>query len=160
MLAIAYGVTGNAAAAADVVQEGFLRAWQRAGELREAGRFGAWVGQIVRRLAVDAVRRGPRRAEVLDGTVAAPAGDPVEGGSRAETASAVADALATLDEVTRSAVVLRYFEDLPSRQIGELLGLSPAAVDMRLSRARALLRDQLAAHAMTAGHPASGGQTI
>ena len=39
--------------------------------------------------------------------------------------------------------MLRYYEDLSSKQIGELLELSPAAVDMRLSRARAQLREIL-----------------
>ena len=54
------------------------------------------------------------------------------------------DAIVCADEQTRTAVVLRYYENLSSRQIGELLELSPAAVDMRLSRARAELREKLA----------------
>ena len=53
-------------------------------------------------------------------------------------------ALATLDEQTRCAVVLRYYENLSSRQIGEVLDMSAAAVDMRLSRARNELKQKLA----------------
>jgi len=41
--------------------------------------------------------------------------------------------------------VLRYYEDLSSKEIGELLGVSAAAVDTRLSRARDVLRQSLAA---------------
>jgi pimeloyl-ACP methyl ester carboxylesterase len=47
--------------AGDVTQDAFLRAWQRLEELKEPGRFGAWLGRIVRNLALDARRRGSRR---------------------------------------------------------------------------------------------------
>ena len=46
----------------------------------------------------------------------------------------------SLDEISRPVVVLRYYEGMPSRDIADLLELTPAAVDMRLSRARKQLR--------------------
>ena len=145
LLAVAYAVTGDAGAAADAVQDGCLRAWQRVGKLSDPDRFVAWVARIVRNAAADARRRRPRSAVPLDGVAAAHHdGDPVHDG---EVRSAVDAALAGLDELTRTAVVLRYYQDMPSKQIGDVVGLSPAAVDMRLSRARAALRDVLAPHA-------------
>ncbi len=39
---------------------------------------------------------------------------------------------------------MRYYEGLSAKEIGEALEMSPAAVDMRLSRARGQLRDVLA----------------
>jgi RNA polymerase sigma-70 factor (ECF subfamily) len=147
-LAVAYATTGNATVASDVVQEAFLRAWQRLDDLKDPQRFGAWLGRIVRNLASDAIRRGPRPAESLDETLAVPAagqaGDPQARTQQRETCGRIDDALGTLDELTRTAVVLRYYQDLSSKEIGELLDLSPAAVDMRLSRARAQLRQVLA----------------
>jgi RNA polymerase sigma factor (sigma-70 family) len=144
-LAIAYGTVGCAATAADVVQEAFLRAWQRLGELDEPARFAGWFGRIVRNLAVDALRRRPRaevavESEQLAAVPSAPGADRLE---KDETRRQVSAALAELDEVTRMTVTLRYYQNLSSRQIGELVGLSPAAVDMRLSRARSQLRDRL-----------------
>jgi RNA polymerase sigma-70 factor (ECF subfamily) len=62
---------------------------------------------------------------------------------RRELGERVAAALRDLDETTRTAVVLRYYENLSSREIGELIGLSPAAVDMRLMRGRAALKEKL-----------------
>ena len=53
-------------------------------------------------------------------------------------------ALGSLDDVSRTAVVLRYYEDLSSKEIGEILGVSAAAIDTRLSRARDELRRTLA----------------
>jgi RNA polymerase sigma-70 factor (ECF subfamily) len=146
-LALAYSVTGNATVAADVVQDAFLRAWQRIGDLEDASRFGGWFCRIVRNLAIDAIRRGPRAAEPLEDNLALPAipkdSDPESDMHRRETSHRIGQALDVLDELTRSAVVLRYYEVLSSKQIGELLELSPAAVDMRLSRARVQLRDIL-----------------
>ena len=56
----------------------------------------------------------------------------------------MAAALATLDELSRTAMVLRYYENMSSKQIAEVVGLAPAAVDMRLMRARQALRERLA----------------
>ena len=128
-----------------MTQDAFLRAWQRLDELQEPERFGAWLGRIVRNLALDA-RRSKRPMSSSDSTeFDLPAGDDpsrqIEDGEMSER---IQRALAMLDEQTRSAVVLRYYQDLSSRQIGEILEMSAAAVDMRLSRARTELRDRLA----------------
>jgi RNA polymerase sigma factor (sigma-70 family) len=146
-LAVAYATLGDASGAGDVAQEAFLRAWQRLGELKEPARFGAWLTRIVRNLAADQIRRRPfqqlESTDVLESIEPCRA-DPTADLDKAETRGRIDEALATLDETTRSAVVLRYYDGLPSKRIGELLNLSPAAVDMRLSRARAELRDKLA----------------
>jgi RNA polymerase sigma-70 factor (ECF subfamily) len=73
------------------------------------------------------------------------AADPLEELDRREQRRLVSTALGELDEATRSVMVLRYYDDRSSKEIGELLGLSPAAVDMRLSRARQQLRQKLLA---------------
>jgi DNA-directed RNA polymerase specialized sigma24 family protein len=39
---------------------------------------------------------------------------------------------------------MRYYEGLSAKEIGEALGMSPASIDMRLSRARGQLRELLA----------------
>lgn len=144
-LAIAYATVGCAATAADVVQEAFLRAWQRLGELDDPSRFGAWLARIVRNLSVDAIRRRPRTEVAVEPEhlAALPSAAPEDAAQTAETRQQINDALAQLDEVTRVIVTLRYYQNLSSRQISGLVGLSPAAVDMRLSRARSELRKRL-----------------
>ena len=62
---------------------------------------------------------------------------------RQERFARVASAIASLDETSRPVVVLRYYEGLSSKEIADLLEMSPAAVDMRLSRARKQLRSLL-----------------
>src|SRR5688500_8360631 len=72
--------------------------------------------------------------------LAASTGDPVAELDRREQAQRIDDALWQLDDVARTMVVLRYYEGLSSHAIAELLATTPAAVDMRLSRARQTLR--------------------
>jgi RNA polymerase sigma-70 factor (ECF subfamily) len=142
-LAVGLGVSGDAAAAGDAAQEGFLRAWRKLGELADAARFGPWLCEIVRHAAIDATRR--RRPEPMGELPPSPdaTADPAELVDRRERSERVIVALRTLDETARSIVTLRYYQDLSSKQIAELTGLSPAAVDMRLTRARAALREIL-----------------
>jgi RNA polymerase sigma factor (sigma-70 family) len=52
-------------------------------------------------------------------------------------------ALERLDERDQELISLRYGADLSSKQIGELLGLEPGAVDVSLHRARSRLRAAL-----------------
>ena len=149
-LAVAYAVVGNASAAGDVTQDALIKAWQRVGELKEPQRFAAWLGRIVRNTAHDHLRRRPRREVSADQQQAACVDerlvvDPLTQIDRREVRRGIDAALSELDELTRSAVVLRYYEGMASKEIGELLDLSPAAVDMRLSRARTALREKLAA---------------
>jgi RNA polymerase sigma factor (sigma-70 family) len=151
-LSLAYAVTRDADAAGDVTQDAFLRAWQRLGELKDPARFGGWLCGIVRNLAADAVRRRRVRWRPLRLAASADDASPADDLARVEEAQRIDQSLAALDETTRSAVVLRYYEGLSSKRIAELLDLSPAAVDMRLSRARAELRSMLEPRMNADGH--------
>lgn len=146
-LGVAFAALADADLAGDVVQEAFVRAWQRLGELREPECFAGWLCGIVRNLAHDVRRRDRRECRVREAVTLGSAGgeiaDPAMEFERKEADERLAAALATLDELSRTAVVLRYYEGLSSKQIGSLLDLAPAAVDMRLMRARRHLRRRL-----------------
>jgi RNA polymerase sigma factor (sigma-70 family) len=100
---------------------------------------------MVRNLAIDERRKRPLRlvGEFVENLDRPHADCPSQKAERDETRSRIQAALDGLDELTRSAVVLRYYENLSSKEIAELLDLTPAAVDMRLSRARAELKSRL-----------------
>jgi RNA polymerase sigma-70 factor (ECF subfamily) len=145
-LGVAYGVLHDPQLAGDVVQEAFLKAWRRLGDLAQAASFAPWLCGIVRNLSVDQKRR-KRLAicgiEEARSEADGKALDPAEEIGRREQAVRISAALESLDELTRSAVVLRYYENLSSKEIGELLGLSSAAIDMRLMRGRQALKEKL-----------------
>ena len=147
-LALALSGTGDSHAAGDVTQEAFIRAWERLGSLKDPTRFGAWLAGIVRNLAADH-RRGSRRMRIEaepseERPRPAVESEPSSMLAREDLRQRVNLALESLDELSRSAVVLRYYEGLSSREIAELLEVTPAAVDMRLMRARNQLRERLA----------------
>ena len=143
-LAVAYAVTGRAASAADAVQEACLRAWRKRATLAEPDKFRPWLLHIVRRCAVDLVRRSGRERPTPDGDLPAPT--PADPLLRRERHDAVRAALDGLDEATRLALVLRFYDERSSREIADVLGCSPAAVDMRLKRGRDKLREVLKDH--------------
>jgi RNA polymerase sigma factor (sigma-70 family) len=177
-LAVAYSILSDAGGAGDVVQDAFLKAWQRVGDLKEPEKFGGWLCGIVRNLAIDAARARAVRSAVHghrndNGFAAggphdagpefavAQDGGPLDELDRRDRRDRVAEALQRLDEVSRSTLVLRYYENLSSKQIGELLGLAPTAVDMRLMRARRQLRGLLVDLEEGSGEPTCmrGSQT-
>jgi RNA polymerase sigma-70 factor, ECF subfamily len=147
-LAVAFSVLGDGDLAADAVQESFLRAWQRLGDLRESERFGPWLCGIVRNQARDTQRRHCRemrvRATMPVAVYARRDDDPANGILGREMEGRLMAALDQLDELSRAAILLRYYEGLSTKQIAGLLGCAPTAIDMRLTRARHALRRELA----------------
>lgn len=113
--------------AADLLQESFVRVWQRAGDYRpQLGQPITWMGSIVRHLAIDRLRRSEhrRRAELGDDdwALVADAGPGPEERLRAEQGDTVlARCLETLDAEPRRAVLLAYFEGLTHDAIAQYL---------------------------------------
>lgn len=98
----------------------------------------AWLTGIARRVVAErATDKPPAGGEVPD--VAAPGTLEDDSVNRITMQSAVA----TLGERDRELVALRYGADLTAAQIGELLDLSPNAVEVALHRALSRLRAQL-----------------
>ena len=143
-LAVAFGVLRDGGDAGDVVQEAFFKAWQRLGDLKDPAAFVPWLCGIVRNLAIDAGRRARPMADLeaspepMDSNSDA---DPIQKITRDEERTQMQQALDSLDPTSGTAVVLRYYENLSSKEIEQILGLAPAAVDMRLMRARQQLRE-------------------
>ncbi len=113
--------------AADLLQEGFVRVWQRAGDYRpKLGQPITWMGSIVRHLAIDRLRRGEhrRRGELDDEGWArvADAGLNPEQHLRVEQADgALARCLEGLEPEPRRAVLLAYFEGLTHEALAQAL---------------------------------------
>jgi RNA polymerase sigma factor (sigma-70 family) len=131
--------------AEDVVQEAVLRAFLSLSALRDSERFEAWLCGIALNVAKTRLRRAATEARVLAATV--PTATATAAGDERELLDAVRDAVALLPPGQREAVLLHYVDDLSCDEVAELLGSTPGAVRVRLHRARAQLRSELALHA-------------
>src|SRR4030081_1562384 len=143
MFAIAYGILQNREEAEDAVQDALVKAWKSRWRVRDPEKFPAWLCMIARYRSRDVFRK--RRTlplQQLEGHV------PSCPTSSSDTDTTGLDrqlhsALATLPELHRSALTLRYFEDLDYQSIEKLLGLSNGALRGILGRALASMRKQL-----------------
>src|SRR5215208_4346375 len=127
----------------DLVQETFLRAYDRLETFNPDYRFKTWLLAIANNLGVDTLRR---RREVVEFNPEAHA--PVSRSPEAEAVDAdrsrsVQDAVATLPETYGVPLILRYSEGLSYAEIAEVLDISIPAVKSRLFRARNMMSERL-----------------
>lgn len=125
----------------DLVQEAFLRAYQGLSRLEDPGRFGAFVHRIAHNVSIDRLRRSGREPEPLEDVDLSV---PIEPGRAADVREERLERLrrqvAQLPATLREAVLLFYFEQKSSAEIGAVLAISEAAVQQRLHRARQHLK--------------------
>jgi RNA polymerase sigma-70 factor (ECF subfamily) len=128
-------------AAADMVQESFIRAYTNLKTCRDPWQFRAWLFQTLRNRCLDYLKE-PRRKHVrLDDARALL--ESVDGpAAYAETSELRLDikrALAQLPAEQREAFVMHYVEGMPYEDMAELVDASVSALKMRALRARQAL---------------------
>jgi len=149
VLRICYRILGRLDEAEDAAQETFVLAFRARATYRGDGTTDAWIARIAtrecwRRHAQLAQRDA--RVRPLDDAAAheLPEGtDPAAQAVLAERGEAVRDAVARLPEPYREVVTLRYFADLSSAAIAELLGRPEGTIRAQLHRGLARLRPRL-----------------
>ncbi|MCP3920122.1 MAG: sigma-70 family RNA polymerase sigma factor [bacterium] len=142
---LARELLNDPAAVEDVVHDTWLQALERPPRnTREGPSLRAWLAQVVRS-SVHTRLRGELRREAREEHVARAERTP----STAESVERVAlqreltGAVMELNPIYRDAVVLRYFDGLPPREIARKLGTTSGVVRTRLSRALVMLRERL-----------------
>jgi RNA polymerase sigma-70 factor (ECF subfamily) len=141
-----HAMVSNRADAEDVAQEAFLRAYRGLRQFRSGSAFKTWLYQIVVNAARTHLARRKNRPEDAAGDPAASPdafGQPVSAGN-VEAALIDRDrldqALATLPDDLRAAVLLRDVEGLEYREIAVALDIPMGTVESRIFRGRARLR--------------------
>ena len=128
-------LSGCEARAWDAVQAGFVRAFERIGQLRDAGAFGPWLRRLIVNQVMDQHRRG---------FVALPADHERAADLAApEVGLDLEQALARLEPLDRAVLWLHDVEGLTHAEIAELAGQTPSWSKSRLSRTRARMRGWL-----------------
>lgn len=108
----------------------------------DAGReFLPWLFTIVHRRTVDNLRR--RKPEALSLEHAEEAVELPPAKANEDRIAALRSALRSLPPQDQSLLYLRYHENMPSKRIGEISGMSANTIDARISRIRNKLRSFL-----------------
>lgn len=142
--AVVYGNTPMRADAEDVAQEAFLRAYRKLAMLRAPDQFGPWIRRIAANLA-HSWTRIHRRESVMDtATVFAERADPVidqeREDIRRDATHMLSRAVASLPELLRVPLTMRYLADASYEEIAETLAIGPEAAKKRVRRALIQLR--------------------
>ena len=134
--------------ASDVLQEIYVRIWEKAGEFDPAkGSPLAWMATIARNRALDEVRR-VRPLSLEDQPEgfepAAEDVDPLATRQRSEGLTALVDCLKALDDEKRAVVLLAYYRGLSREALAKRFGRPVPTIKTWLHRSLAQLRDCLA----------------
>jgi RNA polymerase sigma-70 factor (ECF subfamily) len=153
ILAFCHARVGNHHAAEDLAQEALLRGLRGLKTLQAPEHFGTWLCAIAVRVCLD-WRKAKQSSQVPFSVLDA-------GGGLAELATAAGSAeeridhqddvrrlleeVQSLSETHREILMLYYYQDVTYQELAEMLGVSAATVNARLTQARAILRERLLA---------------
>ncbi len=133
VFALAYAFFRDREDALDLVQETFLRLYQKIAGFQEGGNFEAWLLQIARHLCVDHYRK--RRSRGRDLEVATPVDDLPLADARNETEAKSAEirevlsrCVGRLAERQRTIFVMRHYNQMKNEEIAAVLKISLGTV--------------------------------
>jgi RNA polymerase sigma-70 factor (ECF subfamily) len=144
--AAAYRMCSDAQESEDIVQEAFLKLWNKpqAWDPTRGAKFVTWFYRIVTNLAIDKMRKRKAVAvgEVID-VFADTRDSQDEVVYKKERQAALEGAIQTLPDRQKAALNLCFYEGLSNKEAAEILGVSVKALESLLVRARAALKDEL-----------------
>lgn len=150
--ALAFRVLGREDDARDVCQEAFLRAFRALPGFKGEAKFSSWLYRITLNLCRDWLRRKKRTPVVqapegVDLVELAAAQGPAESiedlVARKQLSAAVAEAMASLPDEQRTAIVLKEFHGLTFQEIADLQQIPLSTVKTRLYQGLSVLRRTL-----------------
>ncbi len=155
---LAYRMMGNRQDAEEVVQEAFLRGYQKLKQFAGNANFGTWVYRIAANHAIDLLRQRktedsrrevPRKIEEdglevdVVGRVKDPGPSPERLAGSSELAARMTEALSTLTPAERTAIVMRHWDGCAIEEIASVLKSNANATKNTVFRAVAKLRKAL-----------------
>jgi RNA polymerase sigma-70 factor (ECF subfamily) len=151
---VAFRITGDEADADEIVQEAFMRGYQRLESFESRSEFGTWIYRITVNCALNMVNKRKSGTTYQIADDADPAQHQVQVADRAaspertllsrEIEALQAKAMQGLTATERTAFVLRHMEDRSTTEIASALSIAPNAAKQAVFRAVQKLRRSLA----------------
>ena len=148
MFRLAWRLTGDQVSADDIVQEAFIKAWQKIGNFRMESSFRSWINRITVNTAMDYLRKQSRNAAR---TTTEPEWERTTAGSETPKHDVQIDiqqqthaAMMQLSERERAALMLRHFEGHSIKEIAQILDITTDACKQTIFRAVKKMRAELA----------------
>ncbi len=123
----------------DAMQETIIKAYESITKLREAAYFETWIIRILIN-ECNAILR--KRQRVIPFAEIRPSG----ASSKAYEAVDLHQLVDKLDEEKRQLIILHYFQDIPLKQVADIMNISEGTAKTRLHRTRKLLSHWLQDH--------------
>lgn len=149
VLAVCHARVRRKDVAEELAQETLLRGFQSLTTLESPDRFGSWLRGIAQRVCLDWLK-AKQSSQVTftelptdgqpDGFLTSDADNTVE---RLDEERHVMSTVEQLPDELREVLMLYYYQDVTYQEIAELLGVSAATVNARLTKARSMLRERL-----------------
>jgi len=137
-----YRITGSVEDAMDATQNAFVNAYEKLNTFDPSYRFFSWIYRIAVNQALNLVNK--RRPETgFDSNTATSSRNPDTEFNRNEASRHLQRALEEIRPQDRTVIVLKHFEGLSYREIGDLLEVPEQTVKSRLFTARRRLREVL-----------------
>lgn len=130
MVAVAYAVLSDHQLAEDAAQESLARALVRLRSLRDRAKFAPWLAAVCRNVARDMVAAKARQISAAD------LSQVTRNNNDEESGGLIRRAIEQLPAPARELIVLRYYDGLSHEEISSVLGISRAATNGRLARAK------------------------
>ena len=155
ILNLIYRFIGDRTQAKDLAQEVFIRVWQAAKTYKPEAKFTTWLYRITANLCLNELKSSRRRklfqflqfGEDQENTIeevlvdASPS--PEDLLLSREQSRQISDALQSLPDNQRMAIVLKKYDDLSYVEIAQIIGCSVSAVESLLVRAKRTLQIKL-----------------
>jgi RNA polymerase sigma-70 factor (ECF subfamily) len=137
VLSLAYDFLNDYETAEDVAQDVFMKTFKNIGDFEEKSQFSSWLFRITVNSSLDARKSKSRRRKFLIKK------DVYEDNERGITQpdlqygidDTLVNALDKLSDHQQTVIILRYFHDLPVREISEVLDCAESTVRIHLHRA-------------------------
>jgi RNA polymerase sigma-70 factor (ECF subfamily) len=155
VLNLIYRFIGDRTQAKDLAQEVFIRVWQAAKTYKPEAKFTTWIYRIVTNVCFNELKSARRRKwfsfhrsdEDGENTIEETLSDGAPSAEdlllEKERSRQISDALQSLPDNQRMALVLKRYDDLSYAEIAKIIGCSVSAVESMLVRAKRTLQEKL-----------------